>query len=90
VFAAILELDPRSHDQRWYGTRNEDLAGLCDGRHPGTDVDRHPGNVVASRSTERRQATQKARHGRLLVHALDRMSAPVNKSRSIGPSPSTW
>ena len=48
AFAAIRKLDVRPDDQGWNGTRNEDLTGTGEGRHPGTDVDRHPRHVVAA------------------------------------------
>ena len=47
AFAMINELDARSRYQRRHGTRNEDLTGTGQGRHPRTDVNGHPGNVVA-------------------------------------------
>ncbi len=47
AFATINELDARSRYQRRHGTRNEDLTGTGQGRHPRTDVNGHPGDVVA-------------------------------------------
>jgi hypothetical protein len=48
VLPTFCELDARSDDEVLDGRRDQHLARTGEGRHPGTDVDGHPGDIVSS------------------------------------------